>query len=277
MNQYWKLVYYEFGRLRNLYFTLLAGTLLLQVGGLIWHVQSRVSRIRETMEEQALTAVEYVQKFGYTGFDDYAERSMFFMGPIAFCIAALLLYVFLIWYRDWWGKNMFIYRLMMLPHSRMYLYSAKLSVILLSVLGLVGFQLILLSVQLNVYDWLMPDAFRQSMALNEVIMIHPLLEMLIPTTFLVFVLSYAAGAAGVILVFTAILMERSFRWKGIVAGIVYCITAVTVFLLPIIVYIPNEQYFYPIEVFWMLVGTGLLVTVISVWLSAYLLRNKVSV
>src|SRR5690625_7203699 len=38
-------------------------------------------------------------------------RSVWFMGPIALCASALIIYMFLIWYRDWFGKNTFIYRL----------------------------------------------------------------------------------------------------------------------------------------------------------------------
>ena len=49
---------------------------------------------------------------------------MWFLGPIALCIAALIIYVFFIWYRDWLGKNTFAYRLLMLPtDSNEYLFS----------------------------------------------------------------------------------------------------------------------------------------------------------
>ena len=40
------------------------------------------------------------------------------MGPIALCVVVLIIYVFFIWYRDWLGKNTFIYRLLMLPTAR---------------------------------------------------------------------------------------------------------------------------------------------------------------
>ena len=34
------------------------------------------------------------------------------------CGVILIIYVFFIWYRDWLGKNTFIYRLLMLPTAR---------------------------------------------------------------------------------------------------------------------------------------------------------------
>ncbi|GIQ71357.1 hypothetical protein DUZ99_17985 [Xylanibacillus composti] len=278
MNQFWKLIHYEFARLRALYLTLMAATVLVQFGGMIWYVRSTIDRIELRMQRGAISAMEYVNDYGPVSFFDYTQHSIWFTVPIALCIAALFIYVFLIWYRDWWGKNMFIYRLLMLPHSRMYLYGAKLAVILMSVLGLVAFQLLILPMQIQAFAWLMPEAFHLSVSTHSVILGNPLLHILIPGAFSDFVLSYAIGAAGVIIVFTAILLERSYRWKGIIAGIVYCTAAAIVFLLPILLSeMINDQYLYPMELFWLTVGTGLIVTATSIWLSFNLLKNKVSV
>lgn len=278
MKDFLKLIHYEFARLRFFYLSLMAVTLLLQFGGLILFVRRTVEQIQEIMVIRSLSPAQYAEEYHLVSFFDYTEYSLWFIAPIALCVTALLIYVFLIWYRDWWGKNMFIYRLLMLPNPRMYLFGAKLTVILLAVLGLVAFQMLILPAEQKVFDWLMPMDFRQDISFNEIILNHMILSILIPNTFFDFVLSYAAGACGVILIFTAILMERSFRWKGIVAGIIYCAAACVVFFLPMILAeSTSESYFYPIELFWMTVGTGILITAVSIWLSFYLLKNKVSV
>ena len=61
------------------------------------------------------------------------------------CIVALIFYCFIIWYRDWFGKNTFAYRLLMLPTSRLNLYIAKATTILLFILGLLADTVIALS------------------------------------------------------------------------------------------------------------------------------------
>ena len=43
-------------------------------------------------------------------------------GTISSVHVVLIIYVFFIWYRDWFGKNTFIYRLFMLPTARINVY-----------------------------------------------------------------------------------------------------------------------------------------------------------
>ena len=55
-----------------------------------------------------------------------------------------------------------------------------------------------------------------------------------------------------LIVFTAILFERSFRLKGIIYGILYCAGSVFIFLAPILVdAFMLQDYFYPMELFFM--------------------------
>src|SRR5690554_452618 len=105
MNRYLKLVHYELTRFRWIYASLLVLTLLFQFGGIFLHTHSVTKSINENMAREALTATDYVQTFGTVGFLDFTQNSIWFFAPIGLCIAALVLYVFLIWYRDWLGKN----------------------------------------------------------------------------------------------------------------------------------------------------------------------------
>lgn len=278
MKRFLKLIHYEFARLRNLYLSLMGLTLLVQLAGIFLYTNHIMDQIHERMESRSMTTAEYVNEYGSVTFFHYTEQSILFSGPIALCIAIMLLYVFLIWYRDWWGKNMFIYRLLMLPHSRFILFGAKLTVILLAVLGLVAYQVLILLFELKVFGWLLQNEFFRAVSIYEVIAGHPILDLLIPNTFFRFVISYGTGASYVILVFTVILLERSFRWKGIITGLVYIAVVQVVFFLPVLwSELTNDQYLYPIELLWMNVGTGILATAMSIGLSYYLLKNKVSV
>ena len=86
----------------------------------------------------------FIEQYGTLSFFDITQ-STWFIGPIALCIAMLIIYVFFIWYRDWLGKNTFIYRLLMLPTNRLNIYLAKATTILLFILGLVGHAVIVIS------------------------------------------------------------------------------------------------------------------------------------
>ena len=82
----------------------------------------------------------------------------------------------------------------------------------------------------------------------------------------------------VLIVFNAILFERSFRLKGIFYGILYCVAVLFIFLAPILVdtYI-IQNYFYPMELFIMEVIVSLLILAGTLWIGNYLMKNKIRV
>ena len=94
---------------------------------------------------------EFIEHYGKMSFLNFSQ-SAWFLGPIAVCGVTLIIYVFFIWYRDWFGKNTFSYRLLMLPTARINVYLAKATTILLYVLGLVALQLLLLPIEVKYYS-----------------------------------------------------------------------------------------------------------------------------
>ncbi len=103
-----------------------------------------------------------------------------------------------------------------------------------------------------------------------------MINLLIPTNFLQFVLSYLLGVMMVCTVFTAILFERSFHWKGIGFGILYVACVLGVFIGPL-VYNGRTGYFYTDELFWIEVVLGGLLLVCSITIGGLLLKNKITV
>lgn len=278
MNRYAKLVHYEFFRFRKIYFSLFVITLLSQFAGLYLFTRKYMATVHDIMARESLSGTEYVSKYGLTSFNRFCNSSLWFMAPIALCAAALVLYMFLIWYRDWLGKNMFIYRLLMLPTSRTNIYMAKITVILLMTLGLVAFQLLIIPLQNVAFNALIPSDFRDAATVVDMIVHHPLLKILLPKTWIEFVLYYAAGLMAVIVVFTAILIERSYRLKGAIGGIAYFIAAVVVFLLPVIISENRfPDYLYPAEIIALEAVVGILISCASLWFSFFLLNKKVTV
>ena len=91
------------------------------------------------------------------------------MGPIALCVAVLIIYVFFIWYRDWFGKNTFIYRLLMLPTASIqYLFSKGDNDFTIYFRSCWPLQLLLFPVESQVLQWMVPNEFRTDITINEI-------------------------------------------------------------------------------------------------------------
>jgi hypothetical protein len=278
MNRFWKLLNWEINRFSKLYAVLLLSTLILQFVGVLLYSFGFMSRANSLMDEKQLSVSQYLQNNAKTNFEQYTNGSLWFTAPIALGVVTLVLYVLIIWYKEWFGKNTFVYRLFMLPTSRMNVYLAKLSTIFIFVLGLVAFQLLILRLQLLIFNAIIDHQLRDSITLVELIARNNYLRVLFPVHLIEFLLYYSLGATVVIIVFTLILLERSFRIKGILAGVGYGAAMVFLGLLPLLMKeFWAKNYFYNIEIFWATVLITILVASGSLWFSAYLLNKKVTV
>jgi hypothetical protein len=278
MNRYMKLVNYEINRFVKIYLSLLLITFITQFAGVLISSVNNKNNVRRVMYEQSWSMAEYIRHNGKISFLSIVE-SLWFLGPIAVCAGAMIFYIFLIWYRDWFGKNTFIYRLLMLPTSRLNIFFAKATAIFIMVLGLIAFQLVLLPLQNGLFQWIVPADYIYVMNISEITRASTFISMIIPNTFSEFLAYYGIGFIAILVVFTAILFERSYRWKGIVLGIFYIILAGAVFLSPLIIMVIFERnnIFYPLEFLLLEIGLGLLVTFISIWISKFLLNRKITV
>ena len=211
MNRFLKLVHFEWSRFFKIYLVLIGITTLFQIIAVITESKIYLNRANDLIYKELMPKAEFIEEYGTFSFFE-VTNSTWFLGPIALSIAALLIYVFFIWYRDWLGKNTFAYRLLMLPTTRMNVYLAKATTILLFVLGLVALQLLLLPVEGQVIKWLVPNEFRSDLSVYEITKLN-YLNLFFPRTFLEFVIYYGAGMIAVLTVFNAILFERSFPFK----------------------------------------------------------------
>lgn len=281
MNRWLKLIIMELARFWKIYAALAAMTFVSQSGGLLLHFNSQLNDVRRRMEEQGLQTYEqYVAKYGRESFHMAIDRTEpFFTGPVFLCIAALIFYSIFIWYRDWAGKNTFIYRLLMLPTSRMNLYWAKLASIMLLVFGLVALQLLLFPFYTGLFRAIVPDELAIRETVFAFVRHHAIYQVLIPPTFLEFILYYGAGLLGLTVVFTAVLIERSYRLKGLIGGIVYVAGAGMLIVSPELVNLNTGSSFvlYRSEIVQLMIGVGAIVFAMSLWISWRLLARKITV
>lgn len=277
MKKYIKLLNFEFNRIAKLFAVLLGITFVTQIIGVIVVSKNYLNMANKQIYDEMMTKAQFLETFGQMSFLQIV-RSIWFVAPIALCIAGVALYIFLIWYRDWVGKNTFIYRLLMLPTTRLNIFYAKITTIMIMTFGLVAFQLIFLPIEMLVMNGLVPNEFRADMSVVEIVNSILELSIIIPGSVVELILFYGAGLLVVSILFTGILMERSYRWKGILAGIIYSALAVVILISPLLLqeFVLNG-YFYPIELLVLEIVMGLIVLGASIWMSGFLLRKKITV
>lgn len=278
MSNFLKLLNFEWNRFIKLYSILFALILVVQVIGLLLLINDYNSTIQLEFTQNNMSLETFLESYGSFGLD-YFGYSLWFIASIAISIAALLLYVPFIWYRDWFARHTFIYRLFMLPTSRMNLFLAKLTTIMIGVLSVVAYQILLLVLYKEIIKWMIPSMFRNDIGVLEFVMESAYLPVIIPTGFMEFFVAYSLGLSAVVVIFTVILMERSFSWIGLLIGMVYIPTTIIIFLTPVILtdVFPIMLSLYPSELFFVKLALWIIITASSLWLSSYLLKRKVTV
>ncbi|WP_028273997.1 hypothetical protein [Atopococcus tabaci] len=276
MKTFLRLLSFEYERFKKFFAVLIGITLASNVIGIIYESRAYVSRANNIIYENQLTPNAYISQFGPMSMAKFGD-TLWVMGPIALCIAALLFYSFFIWYREWYGRTTFAYRLLMLPVPRIQLFLSKLTVIFLAVLALVVLQLGLLWAGNVLMDSLVPSEFFLDMNLWEIVQKNTLLPVLAPESPLQFVIYYGLGLLFLIVLFTCILLERSYRGAGIVMAGLYGGAVSLFFISPLFVQLFTRGWFYDSELFLMMTGLGLLIAAGSLFFSSHLLRRKITV
>lgn len=278
MINFFKLLNFEWNRFAKLYSVLFVLVFVLQSIGLTLLLTGYITNIQLEVKKNHMSNQAFIEMYGEFGLD-FLAHSLWFAAPIAISVAALLFYVPFIWYRDWFARNTFIYRLLMLPTARMNLFFAKLTTIMISVLGMVAYQLVLLLFYKNIIKWMIPSTFRSDAGVIDMVLESSYLSFVIPAGVMEFFVAYGLGLAAVIVIFTVILMERSFRWIGLLLGIVYIPIIVFIFLAPILTVelFPNILTLYPSELFLVELSLWIVIIVGSLLISNYLIHRKVTV
>lgn len=276
MRSYLKLVNFEVNRFFKMYAVLVVLTIVSQLIGCVVVANRYMNEANRMMYKNLMPKSQFILDYGQFSFGQVVN-SFWFLFPVYFCITVLMIYVFFIWYRDWLGKNTFAYRLFTLPVARVTMYIAKLKTILLFVLGLVAVQIVVVAVGTQIVQMIVPDGLRIDLPLQSIFTIN-LFPLLYPNSLLEFIFLYGLGAVFVSVIFTAILFERSYRWKGIVLGVVYVIVAFFAYISPKLI---NTylwvHYFYPSEMLWMMVAISVVILASAVWIANYLLNHKIKV
>lgn len=156
--------------------------------------------------------------------------STLFELSILLIVLVFAFYSFFTWYREWLGKNTFIYRLLMLPTSRTYIILTKSLVFLIGGLLAFAFQFGMYFIHLNLGEWLVTSGHYQAVSIHDAQPLYGLVQhVLFPNTAFQFLSHYSFAFAALISLFTGIIIERSFGMKGFIFGVIYFVGYFTLF------------------------------------------------
>lgn len=277
MGSFMKLFAFEINRFIKLYIALLAVIFIIQLGTVLFEASSYMALVKEVTKGGRASPEQFLNEYWHFSLVDviYARG---FLIPIALGAVSVIIYLFFIWYRDWFARNTFIYRLLMLPVNRMTIYFAKLATIIVSVLGLISAQLVYLVIYKQIVKWIVPIVYRTDMK-TSLLVASSDLSVLIPTHFSLFLIIYGLGTLFIIVLFTGILFERSFKLVGLLLGIIYTSFAIGLFILPFVVQFIffDTFYLYTDEMFYVQLVISFIIGGVSLWISYILINRKVTV
>lgn len=273
-----RLVNFEFERMYKFLFTIMGILVVANLAGYVLLPLQYMNNARETMRVDSLTVAQFLEN--NDPFSMYpVSISLWILGPIALGIIGFLFYSIFIWYREWFGKNTFIYRLLMIPISRMQIFFAKFLMIFIGVFSLLALQIISLWIGEMIVSSLVSSEFYASYNLLEILQLNYILETIFPANWEVFLGSYVIGFVAILVLFTVILFERSYRIKGLIMGIGYAIACLLFVISPNLIpyLVKNHHILFASEILLLIFGLTLIVGAISILISRFLLKHKITV
>lgn len=269
MKKFLNLLSDELHRSRGFYFILLAGVVISQLLNALFLI---FRTLQAEDSEAGYRGKLYVTSF----FDDSSLYGLIIGGAIM----ALLLYSVLTWMREWYFQGKFIYRLLTLPGSRIWIPIAKLASIILMIGGLLFAQLILIWLIDALAGYFLPLTiyvdrpwfyqFAQSMPI-----IYLLMPMTVSTTFLL----YGTGIGLLLMIFNAQIYFYSQQSSGSVKALLkISLYLILCFLyLFSLIWLTFFMNFLPQEIFWLLIGGVGVFIAFNSYILSYLMSNKISV
>lgn len=228
MNRILTLYNIEFKRIYKLYFLLIGTLFIANLAGVMKTLYDSVKRI--SLENNLPMNIDILKtNLGYSFINEFTKNDIYVYGSMALGVAVLfcLLYATIIWYRDYYSKSKTIYTLLSLPQPRFNIYLAKLIMVIVMIYGVIACQFLFWYVDLNIIKILagisspnFTNVYSNMMqSVNQINVVSPyLLDFLMIDLFGVIL--------AVVVIFTGVLIERSFKKVGVFLGVGYILSTI---------------------------------------------------
>lgn len=228
MNRILTLYNIEFKRIYKLYFLLIGTLFIANLAGVMKTLYDSVKRI--SLENNLPMNIDILKtNLGYSFINEFTKNDIYVYGSMALGVAILfcLLYATIIWYRDYYSKSKTIYTLLSLPQPRFNIYLAKLIMVIIMIYGVIACQFLFWYIDLNIIKILagisspnFANVYSNMMqSVNQINVVSPyLLDFLMVDLFGVIL--------AVVVIFTGVLIERSFKKVGVLLGVGYILITI---------------------------------------------------
>ncbi|MDK2584370.1 hypothetical protein QOZ83_00730 [Romboutsia sedimentorum] len=268
MNKILTLYNIEFKRIYKLYFTLL-GLLLVGNIGIVAKQLNRqaniaASKVKAKVSMELLKSPLVKNELLFKGgIDDIYLFTTIILGiAVMFC----LIYCIVIWYRDFVGKNKTAYTLFMLPNNKFAIYISKAMTIVVMIYGVIMTQILSWIIDSNIIKMLCNIDIYQI----KYIILHLRPRHLIQPYLLDFIMVDVIGVIlAVLVIFTAVMIQKSFKIKGMILGIIYTLASIVIYAFIIFYAHYSDKILVLHSIYYIALFT------ISTTLSYYLINKKI--
>ena len=233
MNNILTLYDMEFKRIYKIYFTLIGVLFASNIGATLYNIFFRVKRMIDN-EGNPITMHTLKGSEGLEYINTYIVGDLGSMTKMAMAFAVLLclLYSLVIWYRDYFSKSKTIATLLMLPQKRFNIYISKFLTVIMMIFGIIASQflfwfidLFIIKIILNVNAEGFLNVF-QTMLIRQNRFWNLVFNQPID-----FVMIDVLGVIlAVTVLFTGVMIERSFRKVGAVLGAIYVVASIVLYI-----------------------------------------------
>ena len=214
MNKILTLYDIEFKRIYKLYFGAIAAFIAFNIGIVAVMLSDVVSAVANKL--QTNKSIQLLQKAsaGRMIREGYIDKAFTFMCmALVVAIAICLLYAFIIWYRDFIGKSKTAYTLFMLPNNKFDMYIAKLMTVVFLIYGVIIAQVLSWIVSVSIVTYLTTVTLNQILSMINHRMLFEFISFLM--------INIIGVIIGVTIIFTGVIIQKSFKKIGVLLGITY--------------------------------------------------------
>lgn len=270
MRKFMTLIDIEMNRIFKIFLPALLIYIILGIGNSVIKANNIMNSYRDKAKIAGQSVEEYLKKVSY---DKVTIKSVCYENyiinyGIALIIFGILAYSLMIWYREWFGNNKTIYTLLALPFNRSKVYIAKFITIIVMLLcsisafmfTMIGFYVVNKKIinQQAIWPYELKDVIGENGIYSNVVSLNGLLTI--------------TALAVISFLFLFCVMERSFRVKGLILGLILggVILGVTILIF-------TQKNLYYIEKKWIISAFYFITMIGTIIYCNYLLKNKVAV
>lgn len=274
MNKILNLYNIEFKRIYKLYFALIGMVFIANLVGVAISIKNSVESI--SLDNNLPMNINSLKtNIGYDFINTITVNDVYIYGSVILGVAVLmcLFYALIIWYRDYYSRSKTIYTLLCLPQPRFNIYLSKLITVVVMIYGIIASQLLFWYIDLNIVKHLggiqspgFVNVFKNMMHTYEGVNI-------VSPNIVEFLMVDVIGVIlAVVVIFTAVLIERSIKKVGIILGISYIALSIVGYF-----YLFGVSNEFLLNLLYVHIGYYIFLFIISLGLSYYMINKKISV